>query len=235
MCFSASASFIAGAALIGVGIIAISQVRKPAHLLFAGIPLLFAIQQIFEGFLWLSLTRSDYLHSHTSAKYGFLVFAQFIWPFWVPLSFYCIERFPERRKILRYFLFAGIAVSLLLAYRLLFSPVVAKIDDCHISYEITSSTAMQVITWMLYLTAIIVPPFFSTWRNSIYLAITNLAALIITQVFYEAYLVSVWCFFAALQSIMVLVVLREMRRKLKRNWKTWTTYLYDLKRRSAER
>jgi ABC-type Fe3+ transport system permease subunit len=94
---------------------------------------------------------------------------------------------------------------------------------------------MQVITWMLYLTAIIVPPFFSTWRNSIYLAITNLAALIITQIFYEAYLVSVWCFFAALQSIMVLVVLREMRRKLKRNWKTWTTYLYDLKRRSAER
>jgi len=235
MCFSASASFIAGAVLTGAGVVAIYQVRKPTHLFFAAIPLLFAVQQICEGFVWLSLTKVAYAHWHEGSKYAFLIFAQVIWPFWVPLSFFCIERFPERRKILRYFLFAGIAVSLLLAYRLLFSPVVARVDSCHISYEITSTTTMQIVMGILCLATIVVPPFLSTWRNSIYLALLTLTSLIVTQLFYETYFVSIWCFFAAAQSVMILVVLREMRKKLKRNWKTWTTYLYDLKRRSAER
>lgn len=215
MCFSANASFIAGAVLTVVGIASVSQVKKPVHLVFASIPLFFAIQQICEGFVWLSLSRTAFSDWHTLAKYAFLIFAQVIWPFWIPLSFLSIEPNPKRRKIIRYFLFAGITVSIILCCRLLFFPAVAAIDGCHISYQIGASKLMRIVVGILYISSIVVAPFFSSWKNAMILAVANVVSLVVTHVFYEAYLVSVWCFFAAVQSILVFMVIREIKRRLR--------------------
>ncbi|MDF3029013.1 MAG: hypothetical protein K0S23_3320 [Fluviicola sp.] len=212
MCFSASASFIAGGVLTIAGVASISQVRKPAHLIFASMPLLFAIQQVCEGFVWLSLSDTGFSVWHTFAKYAFLIFAQIIWPFWIPLGYLGIERLPERRKIIRYFLFAGIAVSILLTCRLIFSPAIAQIDGCHISYRIGTTTVLQIVTGVLYIAAIVIAPFFSTRKRAIALAVANVVSLVVTQVFFEAYLVSVWCFFAAVQSVLVIAIMREIKR-----------------------
>lgn len=213
MCFSANASFIAGAALTVAGVVSISQVRKPGHLIFASMPLLFAIQQICEGFVWTSLTNPDYASWHEPSKYAFLLFAQVIWPFFIPLSILTIEPSSKRRKIIRYFLIIGIACSLILCYRLFFVTASAEIDGCHIAYRIGWSKTMLTITGTLYLTAIVISPFFSSWRNAIVLAFVNVVSLVTTEVFYEAYLVSVWCFFAAAQSVLVILVMRDIRRK----------------------
>ncbi|MGV3612552.1 MAG: DUF6629 family protein [Fluviicola sp.] len=213
MCFSANASFIAGAALTVAGVVSISQVRKPVHLIFASMPLLFAIQQICEGFVWTSLTNPDYASWHEPSKYAFLLFAQVIWPFFIPLSILTIEPSSKRRKIIRYFLIIGIACSLILCYRLFFVTASAEIDGCHIAYRIGWSKTMLTITGTLYLTAIVISPFFSSWRNAIVLAFVNVVSLVTTEVFYEAYLVSVWCFFAAAQSVLVILVMRDIRRK----------------------
>lgn len=212
MCFSANASFIAGAVLAGVGVASLSQIRKPAHLMFASIPLLFAIQQVCEGFVWLSLSDSNFSGWHTFAKYAFLFFAQIIWPFWIPLSFLRIERVPKRRKIIGYFLYAGIAASIMLTYRLLFSTAVALIDGCHISYQINGTKTLLIVTGILYIGAIVIAPFISSWKSAIALATANVVSLLVTQLFFEVYLVSVWCFFAAAQSVLVFFVMREMRR-----------------------
>lgn len=212
MCFSANASFIAGAALTIVGIASVSQVRKPAQLMFASIPLLFAIQQVCEGFVWLSLSDPGYAQWHVFTKYTFLIFAQIIWPTWIPLSYQLIERSPKRRKIIRYFLFSGIAATVILTYRLLFSTAVAQIDGCHISYEIDSTTTMMILTSILYLSAIVLAPFISSWKSALYLATANVVSLVVTQLFFDAYLVSVWCFFAAVQSVLIFFVMREMRK-----------------------
>lgn len=213
MCFSANAGFIAGAALTVAGVVSISQVRKPGHLIFASMPLLFAIQQICEGFVWTSLTNPDYASWHEPSKYAFLLFAQVIWPFFIPLSILTIEPSSKRRKIIRYFLIIGIACSLILCYRLFFVTASAEIDGCHIAYRIGWSKTMLTITGTLYLTAIVISPFFSSWRNAIVLAFVNVVSLVTTEVFYEAYLVSVWCFFAAAQSVLVILVMRDIRRK----------------------
>jgi hypothetical protein len=220
MCFSANASFIAGAALTVAGIISVSQVRKPAHLIFASMPFFFAIQQICEGFVWLSLTNPGFSTWHEPAKYAFLLFAQVIWPFWIPLSILSIEPSPQKRKIIRYFLVVGIVCALILAYRLLFVSASAQIDGCHIAYRIGWSKTMLAITGTLYLAAIVISPFFSSWRNTFILAAVNVVSLVTTEVFYEAYLVSVWCFFAAVQSVLVILVMREIRRKAKTSFFT---------------
>jgi len=211
MCFSATASFIAGASLTVAGIASISQVRKPSHLVFACIPLFFGIQQLCEGVLWLALSGSDYSGWYTPAKYTFLIFAQVIWPFWIPLAFMLIEPLPKRRKIIRSFFFGGIGVSLLLTYRLLFYTTVAHIDGCHIEYNIASPEMIQILTGVLYIGAIVVAPFFSSWNRSRILASVNLVSLIITEVFFDVWFVSVWCFFAAVQSVLIFLIMREIR------------------------
>ena len=54
MCFSAPASFIAGAVLATVGVVTLRMATRPAQIAFAAIPLLFGIQQLFEGLILLS-------------------------------------------------------------------------------------------------------------------------------------------------------------------------------------
>lgn len=51
MCFSAPVSFSAGAVLLGLG-----SAKRPRELPFAAIPLLFAIQQLSEGVIWLTFS-----------------------------------------------------------------------------------------------------------------------------------------------------------------------------------
>ena len=55
MCFSATASFTAGAALTAVGGLTVHKSHGQIELPLALVPLLFGIQQLTEGVLWLSL------------------------------------------------------------------------------------------------------------------------------------------------------------------------------------
>ena len=58
MCFSATASFTAGTALSAVGGLTLRKSRGKAELPLALVPLIFGIQQLSEGVLWVSL-RND--------------------------------------------------------------------------------------------------------------------------------------------------------------------------------
>lgn len=198
--------------MIVAGVVSISQARKSVHLFFASIPLLFGIQQCCEGFLWLSFLDPRFYDWHIPAKYAFLSFAQIIWPFWIPLSFMLIEENPRRRKFIRWFLYGGIVTSLLLTGRLIFSHAGANIDGCHIEYDIKSPIIVEIVTGVLYLGAIVVAPFFSSWNRAKLLAIVNVVSLSVTELFFEVYFVSVWCFFAAVQSVLIVGVMREMRK-----------------------
>ena len=54
MCFSATASFSAGVVLIGLGTLTLRAASHPRELLLAAIPLLFGMQQVIEGAIWLT-------------------------------------------------------------------------------------------------------------------------------------------------------------------------------------
>ena len=57
LCFSASASFIAGTSLSAVGVAALKSTEARTERPFAMIPLLFGIQQMAEGVIWLTLSH----------------------------------------------------------------------------------------------------------------------------------------------------------------------------------
>ena len=55
MCFSATANFVGSGVLGAVGVVTLTKVKHRRELLFAALPVLFAIHQFMEGFVWLGL------------------------------------------------------------------------------------------------------------------------------------------------------------------------------------
>jgi hypothetical protein len=93
MCFSATASFAAAAALIPSGFYAIIKARGTNlhHVPFAAFPLAFGVQQVFEGMVWLQIGGHTILDQQAAAL-GFTFFSHFFWLLWVPLSVWILER-----------------------------------------------------------------------------------------------------------------------------------------------
>lgn len=213
MCFSASASFTAGVVLSVIGVASIRKSSTRSQLAFATIPMIFAVQQICEGFLWLALETPSFSSLQAMMTYLFLFFAQVVWPLWVPLAIYLLEENPKRKKIQKGLLGMGILVSAYLAYCLLSYPVLGKVLGYHISYEQDYPEALSLYGGGFYVIATILPPFLSSVKRMWMLGLLILISYIITTIFYEDYIVSVWCFFASVISICVLFVMYEMQKK----------------------
>ena len=75
MCFSATASFSAGAVLLGLGALTLKSARRPRELLYAAIPLLFAIQQLSESVIWLTF-RYETVMTHVYSFFSHVKNAQ---------------------------------------------------------------------------------------------------------------------------------------------------------------
>lgn len=211
MCFSATASFGAGIVLSAIGIVSIKKVQHRSQFMFAAIPLLFAIQQFSEGILWLTLPYPDLQYFQRGTTFFFLIFAQIIWPLYVPVAILLLEKQKTRKNIQRILVGIGLLVSCHLAYCLYNYNVHAEIDCYHITYIQPYPEKFRVLSGILYGIATIAPSFFSHIRRMWMLGVTILISYIITYLFYENYLVSVWCFFASVISISVWIIMREIK------------------------
>jgi hypothetical protein len=91
VCFSATVNFVGSAALDTAGLVTLTTVKHRRELLFAALPLLFAIHQFVEGFVWLG---SDGVLSPAVAHdmgAAFMHNAQRLLPFLAPLSILLFE------------------------------------------------------------------------------------------------------------------------------------------------
>jgi hypothetical protein len=212
MCFSASVSIGAGVVLSVVGVAAIKKAESPAHIPFATIPLLFAMQQFTEGLLWLSFTNPAFADLQEVCTYNFLFFAQVAWPIWVPFAVLKLETKERRRTIERVFLVIGAVVSIYLAYCLAIYPVKASQDDYHIAYDQDYPRTLSLFGSALYLIATVAPPFFSRIKRMWLLGTAVLISYVITTILYTDYVVSVWCFFASVISIAVYAIMHSLAK-----------------------
>ena len=211
MCFSTNVSFGSGVVLSVVGIVAFKNVRTPSQLAFAAIPFLFALQQFSEGFVWLSLTQKAYQDWGNSAVNMFLIFAQVVWPLWVPLSVWMLETEARQKKILLWLVGIGALLSCYNIYSLTFYSVTAEISEHHILYTRVSPISRN-LTGSLYIIVSLLPLFISSQKKLSLLGLVSVGSVLLAVVFYMTYLVSVWCFFAALNSVIVVYLIREMNK-----------------------
>jgi hypothetical protein len=194
MCFSANASFGAGVVLVVIGVISIKKVQHPSQILFASIPLLFAVQQISEG-----------------------IFAQFFWPLWVPIAILMLEKESKRKRIQKVLVGMGMIVALYFAYCLISYPVHAKIIGYHVTYKVEYPNLLGRYGGIFYLIATVVPPFFSHIKKMWMFGTSMFISYLITAIFYDHYVVSVWCFFASIISISIYAIMIEIRNMTLKN------------------
>ncbi len=204
MCFSAGASFGASALLIGAGIGAVRRTESRGMLPFATMPILFGVQQFAEGILWLTFLNRDLAPWHNASIYFFLFFAQVIWPLWVPFAIWLMEPDPTRKKILSYFMMLGGAFSAYLVYCLFAYEVSAVVDGGHIKYYLYFPN--MELRRSLYFFVTLIPFFISSLRFMKLLGGAFLGSLIVAYYFFLGYVISVWCFFAAVLSALILFV-----------------------------
>lgn len=211
MCFSSEVSFGASAVIATTGVIALKQSKSKGEALFAMIPLLFGVQQFFEGCLWISLQNDGFKLLEQISTYGFLTFAQLIWPVWVPLSIYAIEKNAMRQKLLKVTLLSGIFLFVLLGYRMVVYDVSAHIDNFHIFYRVGEFESTRWWNGLFYLLPAAFPFLISSKKQINYLGILMILLFVVAKIFYIKYMISVWCLFAAILSMYIYFILKSER------------------------
>ena len=200
MCFSATASFVAGTTLSAVGVVTLTKVKRRSELPFAMIPLLFGIQQLIEGVIWLTFSHDAPLLKETMT-YVYSLFSHVLWPIYIPFAFRILETTPWRRKVMLWMQGAGIAVGLYLLYFIVTRPVVAEVRGQHIVYFSPHFYSVPMI--IFYVAATCFTGFVSSHTFVRLFGVLALLSFLATYLFYTNSLISVWCFFAAILSLLI--------------------------------
>jgi hypothetical protein len=218
MCFSATASFAAGAVLIPVGAHCINHASKnvPESLPFAAIPLVFGVQQLIEGLLWLSLGGS--LDLTFPASFGFLFFAHFFWLWWVPFCVWRLESPGTRKAFALAMIFSGGVYGAMMYFPLLVNDgwLQVSVAKHSIVYEMKLIfDALMPREWVrsIYGLIVLVPLLIGSDRLVRYCGLLLLASAVVALLAFDHAYISVWCFFAALLSPYIVYMLHRQARE----------------------
>ncbi len=217
MCFSATASFTASAMLVPVGIYCIkkaSQLQKP-YWVIAALPLAFAIQQAFEGGVWIALESGDPGTTRLSAL-GFMFFSHLFWLIWIPLSCYAAEDNRLKKTIFLSFAFIGAAHGLLMYIPLLFRAdwLTVELVRQSIDYKATlvyDEFIPRIVVRAFYAFIVIVPLILSSDTYIRVFGFLIATSVITATVFFGYAFISVWCFFAAILSLYIVFLVYRKR------------------------
>jgi hypothetical protein len=219
MCFSATASFVAASVLVPVGIYCLrssNQVDR-RYLAFAMLPLIFGLQQMLEGGLWLALAQGDAGAAHNLAL-GFLFFSHVFWMGWMGYSAYLVEEKPRLRLLFLSISVFGVLLGAAMYVPLLFNDawMVATIVQHSVHYQlsfVTDGYVSQLLISLLYTCVILTPLLLSSDRYHNRLGGLALVSGIVTWALYDWAFVSVWCYFGALISLYIFYVIVRAEQK----------------------
>lgn len=209
MCFSATASFTAGALLLGMGAVTLPMARERRERPFAAIPLLFGVQQVIEGFVWLSFGWGQAGVTDALAQ-AYSFFSHVLWPVYVPAAAWMMERQGSRRRLLAAMSVLSLVVASYLFFMLFADPITARPGGGHIEYSARHLYAPVVM--LAYLAATTVSLMLSSRAGVRAFGFAAFAAFVLVYAFYARWFISVWCFFAAVLSVMVTLHLRSASR-----------------------
>ena len=209
MCFSATANFVGSAVLGGIGIATLTEVKHRRELLLASVPLLFALHQFTEGFVWLGLEHSLPARVAHDAGAAFVLYAQGLLPFLLPLSILLIEPTLRRRRLMLGFPILGGALGLYILWGLIADPLRVFLRNESIAYlnPITTSAVVAV----LYVIATCGALFFSGFRYLVVFGLLNLVGLIVVMIVKSYAFTSLWCAYAAVASVIIYWFFRKSR------------------------
>jgi hypothetical protein len=202
MCFSAVANFTGSGVLATIGVITLTKVKHRRELLFATLPTLFAIHQFIEGFVWLGLdgTLSPAVTHDMGA--AFMLYAQGLLPFLLPLSVMLFEPTRQSRRRMLPFLVIGGATTLYVLWALTAFPTQVFVKENTIVY-INQATNNEAVA-LVYVIATCGSLFFSKIKDMVIFGAANLVILLIVMALKRYAFTSLWCAYAAVASVIIL-------------------------------
>jgi hypothetical protein len=204
MCLSAEASFIAATVLLPTGALTVVQAYSTdrKYLGIAALPLLFGLQQGFEGMVWFSSGNASLVEKYSLA---YMFFSWMAWPVWVPFSVYFVES--NRRKPL--YLLIAIIGGMLGAMQYFpyfahngwlttrFLPHVIIYEGKELFDYIIGRTA----TYTIYVAIVVGSLLLSTDLNVRVFGLLVAGVTIVTYLFFSFAYISVFCFGGAIMSL----------------------------------
>src|SRR6204780_4713335 len=147
MCFSATANFVGSGFLGAAGVITLTKGKHRRELLFAALPTLFAVHQFIEGFVWLGLDgRLSPTVAHDMGA-PFMLYAQGLLPFLLPLSVMLFEPHRKDRRRMLPFVILGGGTALYILWALTAYPLQLYVRGNSIVYinQATNNRAVAVL------------------------------------------------------------------------------------------
>jgi hypothetical protein len=205
MCFSATANFVGSAVLGGVGVVTLTKVKHRRELLFASLPTLFALHQFTEGFVWLGLDA--YLSPAATHYWGeaFMLFAQGLLPFLMPLAVQLFEpNSPTRKRMVPFTILGGVTTLYMLWALMSFPTSIYEYGNSIVYMNPgTQITALAVV----YVICTCGSLFFSKERPMVLFGAANLIILLVVMAVKRYAFTSLWCAYAAVASVIILAYL----------------------------
>ncbi len=210
MCFSAAANFTGSGILGTIGALTLTRVKHRRELLFASLPILFAIHQFTEGFVWLGLDgvlSPTVTHGMAAA---FMLYAQGLLPFLAPLSVLLFEPDVRSRRRMLPFLVIGCLTALYTLWALIAYPTQTFIKNNSIVY-INPATNNTIVA-ILYVIATCGSLLFSKVKDMVIFGLANLAILLVVMAVKRYAFTSLWCAYAAVASVIILAYFWKSHR-----------------------
>lgn len=199
---------MAGGALSAVGVATIVRAKTVRELPLASIPLLFGIQQIIDGVVWVSFGIPS-LNTIAAFAYGLVAFVG--WPIFAPYALLSIETDKTRREILEALAFVGLGVGLFFLYFVVSGGVSAQIANHCVAYDTPHPFEVGVLAFYLIATS---GPFLVSKNRILNLfGAVLLISFAVAGWFYVEIFSSVWCFFAAVLSAILFWYFKNRPRR----------------------
>lgn len=205
-----TADLVVGTALLPVAALTLREVRRRRELPFALLPAIFATHQLVEVPVWAGLDGGV---PHWLAELAMRVYLFIAWPLlptYLPLAVMLLAPRGARLRVAPFFAL-GVVVSTYLAFVVLANPV-QVIRHKH-GLEYATVVQYPVVWAVLYVVAVIGAPLMSGYRSIVAFGVFNLVGLTVVAVVYFKAFASLWCAFAALCSLLILVHM-VLRRRL---------------------
>ncbi len=205
-----TADLVAGTALVPVAVLALREVRHRRELPFALLPTIFAAHQFLEVFVWAGLNGDVPAGVAEVAMRLYLFIAWPLLPTYVPLAVLMLDHHRISRLRAAPFVVLGAVVSTYLAYVVLANPVEVIRHAHGLEYD---TVVQHPMVWaVLYVVAVIGAELLSSYRSVFAFGVLNLAGLILVAVYYTQTFASLWCVFAAMSSVLILVHMIRRRQ-----------------------
>ena len=210
MCFSTTADLVAGSALTPIAAASLRQVRSARELPFAALPAVFAVHQLIEALVWAGQDGDVSSRLAHAAAVAYAAIAFPLLPTLFPVAVALLGPRSAARRAAP-FVALGIVVSAYLGYAMLAHGVTVTAHPHALSYGIGATDGW--VWGVLYVVAVIGPALLSTSPSIVAFGAVNLVGLTVVAIAYAEAFASLWCVYAAVSSVLVLVHMVGRRRR----------------------